>query len=265
MIAATRSELTRLSRKGMLAGWFGLTAVFAVVINVVMFSFAADSGELPAQGPGVAFPDVATLETGQGLVAGLSTAASMFGVVTLSFWAIATATDYSTGLIRLTASAQPRRWLLLAGKVLALMLLTAFAATLALVVNVGVAPMAAEGAGFDVTAWRDNPAAEILSAWVDVYASLLVWGVIGLVTALVTRSAAVAISIGAGWVLLVEGIVAAAFDRGVDWLPGVVLTALAQGGNDTLSHSAAAALAAGYVIIGLAAAVVVTTRRDITD
>jgi ABC-type transport system involved in multi-copper enzyme maturation permease subunit len=265
VIAATRSELTRLNRKGMLAGWFGLTAVFAVIINVVMFSFAADSGDLPTQGPGVAFPDVATLETGSGLVAGVSTAASMFGVVTLSFWAIATATDYSSGLIRLTASAQPRRWKLLAGKVVALMLLTAAATTLALVINVGVAPVAAEGAGFDVTAWRDNPATEMTSTWVTVYASLLVWGVIGLAIALVTRSAAVAISIGAGWVLLVEGIVAAAFDSGLDWLPGVVLTAVAQGGNDTLSFASAAWLAAGYVIIGLGAALAVTTRRDITD
>ena len=265
MIAATRSELTRLNRKGMLAAWFGLTALFAVIINLVMFSFAADSGELPAQGPGVAFPDVATMETGQGLVAGLSTAASMFGVVTLSFWAIATATDYSTGLIRLLASAQPRRWTLLAGKVAALMAVTAAATTLALIVNVGVAPVTAEGAGFDVTAWRDNPASEILTAWVDVYASLLVWGVIGLVIALVTRSAAVAISIGAGWVLLVEGIISAAFDSGLDWLPGVVLTALAQGGNDTLPYAEAAALGAGYAIIGLGVALAVTTRRDITD
>lgn len=134
MIAAMRSELVRIIRPRLLAGWFGLTAVFAILINVVMFSTVGDAGAMPEQGPGVAFPDVATLGTADGLVVGLSAASSMFGVVTLSFWAIATATDYSSGLIRLLAAAQPRRWTLLAGKVLALMIVTA-AATLALVVN----------------------------------------------------------------------------------------------------------------------------------
>ena len=265
MIAATRSELTRLGRRGMLAGWFGLTAAFAVIINVVMFSFAADNGDLPAQGPGVAFPDPSTLESGAGLVAGLSTASSMFGVVTLSFWAIATATDYITGLIRVLASSQPRRWMLLAGKVVALMIVTALATTVALMINVGVAPMVAEGAGFDVTAWQENPAAEMASTWADVYLAQLVWGVIGLTIALVARSSAVAISIGAGWVLLVEGIIAAAIDSGVDWLPGVVLTALARGGDETLSYGSAAALGLAYVVAGLGAALIVTSRRDITD
>lgn len=265
MIAATRSELVRLIRPRLLAGWFGLTAVFAVVINLVMFSTARDGGALPEQGPGVAFPSLATLESADGLVAGLSSAASMFGVVTLSFWAIATATDYSSGLIRLLAAAQPRRWTLLAGKVVALMLVTAAATALALMVNVGIAPVVAEGAGLDVTAWMDDPASTILLAWVNLYAALLVWGVIGLTLAMIARSSALAISVGVGWVLLVEGIVGAAFDSGVDWLPGVVLTALAQGGNDVLSYSSAAGLGLAYVVVGLGVATAVILRRDITD
>ena len=52
-----RSELTRLMRPRMLLAWFGLTALFAVMINAVMFSTASESTGGPASGPGVAFPD----------------------------------------------------------------------------------------------------------------------------------------------------------------------------------------------------------------
>ena len=99
MRAATASELVRLGRRGLLAGWLGLTAVFAVLINVVPFSFATGDGGLPAQGPGVTFPDATTLGSGEGLVAGLPTAASMFGVVTLSFWAVATFSSTSASCL----------------------------------------------------------------------------------------------------------------------------------------------------------------------
>ena len=38
MLAATRSELVRMRRPRLLAAWFGLTALFAVMVNTVMFS-----------------------------------------------------------------------------------------------------------------------------------------------------------------------------------------------------------------------------------
>lgn len=263
MWAATRSELVRLVQPRLLIGWFGLVAVFAALINVVMFSM---TGDAPPAGPGVAFPDAVTLASPDGLVVGVSAASSMFGIVTLSFWAIATATDYSSGLIRLLVAAQPQRWKLLAGKVAALAAVTAVATVVATMVNVGVAPITAETAGIDTSGWQsvDLPGT-LLRAWGNAYLAALVWGVIGLVLAAFTRNSAVAIALGAGWVLLVESIVAVAFDDALRWLPGTVLTAVAQGGNATLSHGSAIGLGAAYVAFGLGAAVVVFTRRDVTD
>ncbi len=264
MLAATRSELVRLLRPRLLLGWFGLVAVFAVLINVVMFSFGA--GQAPAAGPGVAFPDEATLAGPDGLVAGLSAAASMFGVVTLAFWAIVTATDYSSGLIRLLVVAQPRRWPLLLGKVAALTTVTAVATALAVMVNVGVAPAVAQAAGIDPQAWRtDDLSVTILQAYGNALLASLVWGVLGLTLAALLRSSAVAISIGAGWVLVVESVVAAAFEGGAAWLPGSVLTAIAQGGNASLTYAQAAGVGAALVAASLGGAVVVLVRRDVTD
>ena len=107
----------------------------------------------------MAFPDVAALESAEGLVAGLSTASSMFGVVTLSFWAIATATDYSTGPIRLLASAQPRRWQAVGRQGHRADVVTAVATTVALVTNVGGgADAQPKGPASMSTAWQDDPA-----------------------------------------------------------------------------------------------------------
>jgi hypothetical protein len=109
-----RSELLRLWRPRLLLAWFGLMSLFALLINQVMFSTAGSAdAAMPANGPGVTFPDATTLAGPGGPFAGLSAAASMFGVVTLSMWALSVAGDYSSGLIRLLTSAQPQRWKLL--------------------------------------------------------------------------------------------------------------------------------------------------------
>jgi ABC-type transport system involved in multi-copper enzyme maturation permease subunit len=138
-----RSELTRLNRRAIWLGWWGLMAVFAVLINSLIYTIAADGSAPPGGGPGVSFAGVETLESASGLVAGVASASSMFGVVMFAFWAIATSSDYSTGLIRLLAAAQPHRWRLLLGKVGALLLFTAIATTVALAVNLAAAVPAA--------------------------------------------------------------------------------------------------------------------------
>jgi ABC-2 type transport system permease protein len=265
MIGALRSELVRLRRKGMLTAWLGLTGLFAVLVGTVLFQVVADSTGAPAEGPGVSFPSLAELTSPDGLTAGAASGASFFGVVTLSFWAIAAATDYSSGLIRLLASAQPSRWRLLAGKVGALAAWTAVATTVALLATTAVAPAAARSAGIDTSAWRDGAAGTLASAWLDLYAALLVWGVVGLVLAVLARSSAVAIASGVAYVLVVESVVRSAAERVGDWLPGATLTALAGHGTDAVPYGTALALGAAYAAAGLAAAALVLSRRDITD
>lgn len=265
MMRSLRSELVRLRRPGMLIAWLGLMALFAIMANTIMFSVAGDGAELPPGAPGVTFPSAAELATPDGLMAGMPAASSMFGIVTLSFWAIAVATDYSTGLIRLLVAAMPKRWPLLVGKVAALAIITALATTVATVITVGIAPAAAQGAGIDTASWAGNAASVILSTWASTYLALLVWGVIGLAIAYLTRSAAIAISVGAGYVLVVEGMIGRLFDTSPNWLLGSALTALAQGGNASVSQSSALGWAGLYTVIGLTAAAVVLLRRDVTD
>ena len=263
MVHVLRSELLRLRRPSLIGSWLGLTGMFAVLINTAMFQFVAD-GQTEG-GPGATFPTLDELIAPTGLVAGLGAAATVFGVVTLAFWAMTAATDYQTGLIRLLASTEPSRWRLLGGKALALALWTAAATLLALVLCVLVAPIAAEGAGVSTDAWRDISAGDVGLAWLHLYAACLVWGAVGLALATITRSAAVAISVGVGYVLVVEAVVSAIVSDLGDWLPGSTLTALAQGGTAEVSVGAAAALGLFYGVGGLLTAGIVQRRRDVTD
>jgi ABC-2 type transport system permease protein len=265
MLAVVRSELVRLRRPRVLGAWFGLMALFAIMVNAVMFGTASSGTTLPPGAPGVRFPDAATLAGPDGLVAGLAAASSMFGVVTLSFWALATATDYSSGLIRLLVAAEPHRWRLLAGKVVALLIVTAAAVVVATIVTVMAALPAAQAAGISTSDWLADPLATIARAWLNTYLALIVWGIIGLVLAVLTRSAAVAISIGVGYVLVVESIVKLAIGDGSGWLLGSTLNVIAAGGTATLAFGAALTLGVAYVVLGLAAATAVVVRRDVTD
>jgi ABC-type transport system involved in multi-copper enzyme maturation permease subunit len=264
MWSAFRSEIVRLRRPRLLFGWFGLTALCALMTSQVMFGVVAE-GTAPKNGPGVVFPTLEILTSAKGIVAGLSMSSSMFGVITLSFWAIAVATDYSTGLMRLLVSAQPRRWKLLGGKVLALAILTAVATTVATLVTVAAAVPAAQSAGVSTAAWGSDLGAVVLGAWINCYGTLLVWGIIGLTLAGVTRSSAIAISIGAGYVLLAESLVRQAFGDASSWLLGSTLSALAAGGNEVLPYRQAGAMGLVYAGAGLTIALVVFTLRDVTD
>ena len=265
MFRATLSELSRLQRKSFLLGWVGISALFVTMISTFTFKAAADGTTLPSSAPGVSFPTAAALVQPDGIVSGLGSAATLLGVVTLAFWAIATATDYSTGLVRLLVQAQPNRPRLLGGKILALTGWTAAVTTVVTVVAVALAPLMARATGISTSAWTTGIVGNVAGAWLNTFLALMVWGVIGLVIAVLTRSSAVAIAVGVGYVLVFEAVVRLASARLADWLPGSTLNALAHGGTAAVAYGTAVALGLAYASFGLVTAAVTFKRRDILD
>jgi len=268
MLRATRSELTRLNHRSVRLGWIGLTAALTAMFVTVVFTAASSGTPIPSSAPGGSFPSLAELTGPNGQVAGLGAAATILGVISLAYWAIATASDYSTGLIRLLVQAEPHRSRLLVGKVLALMCWTAVAATVATATGVSLSPLAAMATGLSTSGWTSAAGGVVVmiaSTWLNTFLALVVWGVIGLVIALITRSSAVAISIGVGYVLVVEGAVRLVASDLADKLPGSTLASLAGGGSAALGYGAAIGLGLTYATIGIGAAAVVLARRDITE
>ena len=93
---------------------------------------------------------------------------------------------------------------------------------------------------------------------------LAVWGMIGFVIAVLTRSTVAAIAGGIGYVLVVENLLGLLYQDLTPWLPGSAITAMVDGGNDTLSYSTALGLSLLYILFGLVISLAVFQRRDIT-
>lgn len=257
-LRATRSEAKRLSRRSFAGVGLGLLAFFAVMTSAITF-FAGDEAGRMMQG-------AIELTSSEGLVAGLVTGADMFGIIALALWAAATASDYSTGWVRVLVQAEPRRWRLYGGKLLALAGYTVGGLVIAAGVSIAAAPLLAGAAGVSTAAWSTGAVSTVMSTLANVIFSVLAWGVIGVAVATITRSATAAIAGGIGYMMVVEGLLGLVLDTGVTtYMPGSVLSAVASGGTASLAYGSAILLGMAYGAAAIILAGVVFARRDITS
>lgn len=264
---AFSSELIRIWRPSFLFGGIGVMAGFAALISIFIFTSAktATVNQPPEFGQGPGSFTVAQIASPGGFLTALGTVSRLAGVVLLALWAIAVATDYSTGLIRILLQAQPARIKLMAGKILALAVFTLLAATITAIVVIVIARPLARLEGIQVEAWKTDFLTQLLKGYFDFTVAVLVWGLIGLMLAVLTRSSALAIGIGIGFLLVVESLITIVASRASSYLPGGTLNALATGGNDQLSWGQALGLVALYGAIAIAVSLLTFRARDITS
>jgi ABC-2 type transport system permease protein len=260
MLRAVKSELIRLKRPSFLVAGIGLMTLFGALATVISFVGAGTTGA----GPASYFPAKEALAASDGLVAGLALGSQLLGIVALALWAIAVATDYQTGLIRLLVQAQPSRIRLLAGKVVALILLTLAGSLAATVAAVGSAYVVAPLLDVSTSAWGEGTVTTLLEAFRNLALATTVWGIVGLTIATLTRSAGVSIAAGIGWVVVFETMLQGVAADLADKMPGAMLTALAAGGTSDIEFGTAMLLATVYTLVGLTIAGLVTRRREIT-
>jgi ABC-type transport system involved in multi-copper enzyme maturation permease subunit len=262
MIRVIRSELARLKSPSFILGGAGLMTFFGLMATAILFITATS-------GSGVSLPrtegvTVAMLEASDGMFAGLQNFVSMLGIVALVIWAMAVTSDYSSGLIRLLVQAEPSRWRLLGGKVVALVAFTCLATLVTVVAVVVAAPALASATGISTDAWTQDVARTLVSTYVQVTASVLLWGLVGLFVGMLTRSTGVAIGIGIGYLLVFEGLASMLLEGASKWLPGSAFSAIASGGSADMSFGTAVMVGAAYAAAALAVAAVTFARRDIT-
>ncbi len=236
---------------------FGLMALFAILVNTIMVGFVSGGGSLPTRGARRGVPHAGRAGGPVGVHGRAGRRVQHVRHRDLSFWAVVTAGDYSSGLIRLLVAAEPRRWRLLAGKVAALAIVTAVATTIAAAVKRACGHARSQRGGH-----RDGRLGNQLGLGSGLSVDeplprVVCVGVLGLVIAVLTRSAAVAVSIGIGYVLVVESTIKMAKDVPSDWLLGTTLGAVASGGTAAVAYGTALALALVYVTLGLVLAGVV--------
>ena len=257
--AAFTSEWTKLKRKTLLLPVFLGLAAAASVFVVLIFSQA------PATGTGGGLPSLAQLARPNGLIVGVDRATMLLGIVAFGIAAAQTASEYSLGTLRQLLVRQPRRAVLLAGKMLGVVTFLLLAFVFAAVVAFAVAVAAMHARHGSTTAWFTGTGfADLLRALGNMSLAVIGYAVLGLVIGLFVRSAVFAVILGFAWMIAIENIVTRIVPGTEKWLPGMALEAVATGGGEGVDYSRGMLVGAGYLVIAVAAAVLTFVRRDVT-
>jgi ABC-type transport system involved in multi-copper enzyme maturation permease subunit len=259
------SEWLKIARKANVLGWMGPVVLFAFMGTMFNFMDASTSaGQF--RGPFGIAPGPEQLAAPDGWIIGIYSASSFIGLIALAIFATNLARDYEKGTIRILLVTQPHRLRLLIGKLFALsafvVLITAGAAVVTIVASLALAP----GQNVAVDSWLSwQGIRELLIGFANISLATIIWGLIGGVLAITTRSAAISISAGVGFLLIFELLIGQFAESVGTKLPATVLGALASGGTFSIEYSTALAFSLAYGVASIVVASLIFIRRDVTD
>ncbi|EFH88054.1 ABC transporter permease [Ktedonobacter racemifer] len=214
MMRALRSELTKLRRWSVLAGGAAMIIVPAAyaAFSLIRVTSSAKTAQTLAI--------LQTLSTAQGLTTMLAVSASFATTIAIILVAANVAAEWSQGTLRNLLVREPRRLRLLAGKMLALLLYAISCEALALLIGSAVALLVAQSHGLSITPWTSS---EGMTAFFSFFGyslfSIVGLSFLGMLTAVLTRSAAAAVGITLAYALVGEVLIGAAWPDGAQWLP----------------------------------------------
>jgi ABC-2 type transport system permease protein len=244
------SEWLKIARPATVLAWMAPVVLFAFMGTMFNFMDAATAaGEF--RGPFGIAPGPEQLAAPDGWIIGIHSASSFIGLIALAIFATNIARDYEKGTIRILLVMEPNRFRLFWGKLLTLssfvVLITAGATVVTMLASLALAP------------------GELLIGFANISLATIIWGLIGGVLAITTRSAAISISAGVGFLLIFELLIGQFVESVGTKLPATVLGALASGGTFIIEYSTALILSLAYGIASMLVASLIFIRRDVTD
>lgn len=264
MMRVFGSEAYKLLRPGLLIGGLGTIVAFPLVVVLLVF-LNADPASQASDGDGPPLPSIEQLETEDGGVTALAFAGTTIGVVSLVLFAQSVGSEYAYGTLRILLTREPRRLVLLGGKLLAMAAFVAAGVLLAWLAQTLLAVTVASARGIETSAWWS------LDGWVEavgtvlrVYYASIVLGVLGSLLAVALRASAPAIGIGIGYTLVAEQLLLIAWDEGTKWMPGQAISHFSLGGTEALPLERAMLMVSLYGIVFLAAQAAIFFRRDVS-
>jgi ABC-type transport system involved in multi-copper enzyme maturation permease subunit len=257
------AEWRKLRRPTLLLGTLGAVSFFSVLISSVLF-LMIDSPE----GNGDRGRQITRemLSLSSGATQSFSSIGGLLGIIALCVFAAQTAQEYSLGTLRNLLVRQPGRIRILIGKLASMKTFAMVMTLVSAIISIGVSYALAGGKNVSTELWFNGDGRlEIAKTLLNVFLSILGFGIIGMVLGIVLRSPISSISIGVLWLLIVENIVGALKSSTLNWLPGNQLSTIATGGSENVSYSHALSLSAIYVSVALVIATVLFTKRDVSN
>ncbi|HEY1624615.1 MAG TPA: hypothetical protein VGG16_12520 [Streptosporangiaceae bacterium] len=254
--AAFTSEWTKLRRPTLLFSTFLGLAFAASLFVILMFSQARANGGLVT---------LHQLAQPNGLVIGVARASMLLGVVAFGIAASQVASEYSLGTLRQLLVRQPRRAVLLAGKMLGTITFLVLALCFAAVVALIVAVAAAQSRHVPTGAWFTGTGlGDLFRELGDLALAVLGYSILGMALGQFVRSAVFAVIVGFAWLVAVENIITRIVPSTEQWLPGASITAVASGGVEGVGYAHGMILGVVYIVAAIAAAMIVFIRNDVT-
>jgi ABC-type transport system involved in multi-copper enzyme maturation permease subunit len=257
------AEWRKLRRPTLLLGTLGAVSFFSVLISSVLF-LMIDSPE----GNGDRGRQITRemLSLSSGATQSFSSIGGLLGIIALCVFAAQTAQEYSLGTLRNLLVRQPGRIRILIGKLASMKTFAMVMTLVSAIICIGVSYALAGGKNVSTELWFNGDGRlEIAKTLLNVFLSILGFGIIGMVLGIVLRSPISSISLGVLWLLIVENIVGALKSSTLNWLPGNQLSTIATGGSENVSYSHALSLSAIYVGVALVIATVLFTKRDVSN
>jgi hypothetical protein len=237
--------------------------LFAALVTFVTFSLLQTEGSVMGFGGGRLRPTDFAGPDGPARV--LERLVMLLGLIAAALNAHQLGGEYSGRTIRSALLVEPRRIRLMVGTLLTTVLFSAGTSLLTAFLAVSTSYVLAPSAGIDTAAWWTIASlAESTVATGSLMVGVLAYGIAGGCLGVILRSSAAAIVV-AGAYGLFEGALAAFAGPDMAYFPGQVFAAVARGGTPEWRLDAALVAAAGWCILMLLTAAVVTRRRDVTD
>ena len=260
---AFASEWIKLRRRSLFYGSYAAIVAVACLVTVLTFSSA---GRTAATGPAGESTPLALLAQSGGSVNGLEDSLTILGVIAFAIAASQTGMEYGQGTLRNLLVRQPRRILLLVGKFLAVSTFMIGAVALATVSSVVVAFVMAHGRRILTDEWTTLAGLQAMgTGFIDVALATVGFALLGMALGIVTRSSVAAVAIGIAYLLPVEQILASTVTSTAGYLPGELLSAVAQGGTSTIGYAHSLVGTLLYLATAAGIAITLSVRRDVTS
>jgi ABC-2 type transport system permease protein len=265
MIRSLRAELLKLGRPAALYGAVAMLmfALLATVLTYVTATRAPAAGASSVGGPSLA-STFSQLGQPGGLTRGFTIAAGFIGLLVFVLFTTSITSEYGLGTIRVLLTRQPRRALLLVGKLVALLACVAAVLLVAEVLSVGAAFAMAHARGIGTGAWFTTAGLQHAAGdYANAVLTATAFGTVGMMLGVLARSTPVALAIGLAWLGPLEHIIQLGWSDAALWFPGLLFDAVANGGTNITTYERAVAMALAYAGVALIAGSVSFIRRDI--
>jgi len=261
MTSVVDAELTLLRRRRMLMLGVGTAAAFALITTLATFLSAKPAAISPS-GRG---PTLEGLSAAGGATEAFRIGTGFLGVFVIVTFAARMTMEFSHGTMRTLLVHEPRRWRVVTGKTLALVIysagILAVAAGLTAVISVALAP----GQDVSTAHWFGLDGAQAaVGDYLSAAAGLLGWAILGTLLGLVFRSVPVVVAVAVAWAGPFEHLLGQAWSTAIRYFPGLQAEATAAGGTIDVSYQHALALTLFYSAVATAAGLLIAARRDIT-